>query len=295
MNWINTFFIIKELKKYKRLIHRKKEGLDIIKRNYFKIHGRELNTENPVTFTEKLFNRMLYLNQHGSPIITQLSDKYLARSFVSKRIGDKYLIRLIWNGKDPNKIPFNQLPDNYIIKTNHGSGGNIIANINTDKTKLIKTVSNWLEENYYWVDREYQYYDIKPMLLIEELLIDDTPFGLLDYKIWCFDGKAKLIQIIDSKKTINVFYDITWEKLDINYGNNINCHKIAKPENLQEMIIVAEKLSTGFDFVRVDLYNTKNKIFFGELTFTPRAGRFKFDPDYWDFKLGELWQLRNDI
>lgn len=240
-------------------------------------------------FSEKLFARMIELNHRGSSLYTRLADKYLVRDYVSEKVGSGHLIDVIWSGLNPTMIPFDDLPSKCVIKTNHGSGGNIIFNHKGDRAHAIQTLRNWLGQNYYWVDREYQYYKIKPRILIEEYLDDGQPGGPLDYRFWCFNGKVEIIQVDNHEHDINPFYDINWNKLSLSYRDEHKPCDIGRPDNLDEMLRIASILSSDFDFVRVDLYNVHGRIYFGELTFTPVGGRCKFKPEYWDAELGNKW------
>ena len=139
---------------------------------YRTIHQKDLDTNNPITFTEKLFCRMLALSQRGDPVLTKLTDKCLAREYVQERVGRNHLVDLLWTGSDPTKIPFDDLPSKCVIKANHGSGMNIFLQDGYDRESVIRTMRGWLGTNHYYSVREYQYYDIKPKILVEALLDD---------------------------------------------------------------------------------------------------------------------------
>jgi hypothetical protein len=136
---------------------------------------------------------------------------------------------------------------------------------------------------------EYQYHDIVRQILIEEMLDDGEEDGPLDYRFWCFDGKIEVIQVDNNSHSINPFYDPIWQRIPGGYRTGVRETVIGRPENLEEMMSVASRLSRGIDFVRVDLYDLKNRIVFGEMTFTPKAGKAKFDPPSWEDRLGEAW------
>jgi hypothetical protein len=148
-----------------------------------------------------------------------------------------------------------------------------------------------LKENYYWKLREYHYYAIPRRILIEQFLDDGEEDGPLDYKFWCFHGHPEAIQVDNHSHNINPFYDTNWKKIPMCYRESYNDCEIKEPLNIQEMLRVASALSSDFDFVRVDLYNLQGKIYFGELTFTPLAGRLNFKPDTWNRYLGQKWNF----
>ena len=282
-------YITYKLRLLKRGLFRAMEGERILRRDYQSYFGKHLNVEAPIAFSEKLFSRMVLLNRHKDTRFTHFTDKCLARDHVRQRIGDGYLTKLVWHGADPRRIPFDHLPPRCIAKTNHGSGGNIILTPSTDRREAIRKLCRWLNENFYWAGREYQYYDIRPQILIEELLDDGQPDGPLDYRFWCFDGKPELIQIDDRTHGINPFYDTSWNKLPLHYREGFKDFDIGPPKGLRDMLEVAAKLSSGFDFVRIDLYNVFGRIYFGEFTFTPVGGRLRLRPESWDKVLGRKW------
>lgn len=271
---------------------RRWEGERIIRRGFREFYGRDLNVEQPQGFSEKLFRRMVLMNRSLSNEYSPLVDKYLARDYVARVVGERYLTRLYWHGADPAHIPFDRLPQRYVIKTNHGSGQVIVVNGELDRAATIEKLGSWLRHNYYWTAREHQYFSIRPQVLVEELLDDGWADGPLDYRFWCFAREVAIIQVTNHRNDIDPFYDPDWNRLDIHARDRANPIDIPMPENLAEMHDVAVALAADFDFVRVDLYNVNGRVCFGELTFTPRAGRFKLAPLEWDARLGEKWVLR---
>jgi len=271
---------------------RRKKSEKHFRRLYLEVHGRELDTKHPVLFSEKLFHRMIDISKTGNKTYSRLADKYNVRNYVSEVAGENYLVPLHWHGTDLQAIPFDQLPGRYVIKPNHGSGTVIRVEGNPNRQEIIDTLSKWLSSNYYQTDHEYHYASIKPMILIEDFLDDGAPLGPLNYSFWSFHGQPAVIQVDNRNRSINPFYDTNWNKLTLTSRRNLPDCDVAKPANLDEMVAVAQKLSKGFDFVRVDLYNVKGQIYFGELTFTPGAGRFRFLPEEWDHELGKRWRKR---
>ena len=275
----------------KRRLFRRMEGEAQLRRTFAMLYGKELDTSSPVTFSEKLFTRMILINRHGSPRLTRLSDKFLAREYVREKVGEKYLVKLLWKGTNPKDIPFGELPSKCLAKTNHGSGGNIVLSDPVNREKVIKQLREQIKENYYWSCCEYQYYKIHRRILVEEFLDDGELDGPLDYRFWCFHGQPEVIQVDNHLHDINPFYDLNWSKLPVSYRDRFRDRDIKKPDNFQEMLAVASELSSDFDFVRVDLYNRSGKICFGELTFTPVAGKFTFKPQSWNALLGRKWNF----
>jgi len=151
---------------------------------------------------------------------------------------------------------------------------------------MIETLSEWLKENHHWECREYHYHKIKPQIIVEQLLDDGHQDGPLNYGFCCFGGNTEMIQVDNSFHSIDAFYDVEWDKLQVRHRDDAVGFDLPKPANLKEMLCVASNLSSDFDFVRVDLYNLNQQFKFGELTFTPRAGDIRFSPNVWDAVLG---------
>ena len=273
---------------FKRRVFRVREGEIAIRARYLDMFGKPYDPDNARTFTDKVYRRMIELNRNSDDRFGRFADKFTVRDYIRETIGECYLTQLFWSGIDPSKIPFNSLPAKCIIKTNHGCGGHIVYNPAMDRCVIVAHLRKNLADNYFWAMREYQYYNIRPRVIIEELLDDGFENGPLDYRIWCFDGKPEIIQVDNHTHSINPFYSLDWTKLPIHY-RAIGLEEIPKPVNLGEMIEVASKLSKGFDFVRVDLFNVKGRVVFGEMTLAPAAGSLKIDPPEWDLWLGEKW------
>lgn len=264
-------------------------GEEKIRTIFESIHGRPPRLNPPVTFAEKLCERMISLHRTESGAYTSLSDKVVARNFVKARVGEEYLTKHFWTGNDPKQLPFSSLPDRVVIKANHGSGQVIVWTPDKSVAETITVLERWLRENYYWTGREYQYMRIIPQLFVEEFLDDGHDDGPLDYRFWCFHGQPVIIQVDNHSHSINPFFSTDWEPLDLRYRAAARKIDLPKPSRLKEMLVVAEKLSKGFDFVRVDLYQVGDRVLFGEYTFTPVANCFKLEPTEWDERLGQIW------
>jgi hypothetical protein len=283
--------IFDKLRSAKRDLMRRSEGEAILLEKYVRLHGKPLDLVNPLRFTEKLFRRMIALNRGENPEFTSLADKYLVRAYVANKVGEEYLIKLLWHGEDPSAIPFDSLPTEYVVKSNHACRQVIVVKGKADQSEIMNRLSVWLKSNHYWSNREHQYYHIKPRVILEEYLRNRDGSGLLDYRFWCFNGVPEVIQVDNHAHDINPFFDTKWNQLDLYYREGVSRPLVAKPVNLDQMMSIASRLSAPFDFVRVDLYNIDGKIYFGELTFTPVGGGLKLRPEGWDVKLGEKWKM----
>lgn len=253
----------------------------------------ELNLENPQTFNEKIQWLKLY---DSTPLKTRLADKYLVRDWVKEKIGEEYLIPLLGVWEKFDDIDFDKLPDKFVLKANHGCGWNIIV---TDKNKFDKQEAKykfdeWLHTNYaYTHGLELHYRDIKPLIIAEEYM-ETTQHDLCDYKVWCFNGKAQYIQFLSERQQglKMAFYDTKWEKQNFVYSYPMNTKNIEQPQHLQQLLHLAEILSEGFAHVRVDFYILDDgRIKFGELTFTSLSGACRWNPEKYNYELGQLIDL----
>jgi hypothetical protein len=225
---------------------------------------------------------------------TSFADKVEVRTFVALTVGEKYLTPLIGAWDDFEKIEFHKLPKQFVLKLSHGSGYNVVCK---DKVKLnielIKNqIKNWQKENFYQIGRERQYKNCCPKILVEKYLQDNTG-ELLDYKIFCFNGKPTYIQVDFDRSTnhTRAFYDIQWNRLPFTTLYPLSERNLERPDNLDELLTVAAKLSKDFLHVRVDLYNPDGHVFFGELTFTHGNGFEPFYPDEWDILVGNQFVI----
>lgn len=257
--------------------------------------GKRLDLKHPKTYNEKLQWLKLYDRR---PEYTMMVDKYEVRKYVAEKIGEEYLIPLIGVYDSVDEIPWEELPDKFVLKCTHGSGSNIIC---LDKKRLDveeakKKLGKWMKKNWYWFGREWAYKNVRPRIICENFMVDESGKELKDYKIFCFDGEPKLIQVDfdrfrDHKRNI---YDLDWNLVDltIKYPRDPN-KTIARPDKLDEMLDVARKLSAGIPHVRVDLYSIGDKIYFGELTFTHGSGYEPFYPESYNELFGSWLKLPN--
>lgn len=270
----NFRYVLMNDEKYAKTIYKHKENID-------------LNLDNPQTFDEKLW--WLKINYHN-PLMTMCVDKYWVRDYV-KMCGYEEILNELYGVYDNvDNIDFSKFEnDKVFIKCNHRSGANMIYDKNKpfDIKKFKKKFKKALNSNYYNVYREWPYKNVKPLIVCEKVLTTDEKSGLVDYRILCFNGKAKYVLLdvdvcaddgshADNSK-INVYdRDLNLMKNYIFNISNFECDRIKKPKNYDKMIEIAEKLSKPFPHARVDLYNISGKIVFGEITFFHRAG---FNPD----------------
>lgn len=259
--------------------------------------GKELNLDNPQTFSEKLQWLKLY---NRKPEYTQMVDKYEAKKYVANIIGEEYIIPTlgVWDRFDD--IDFDTLPNQFVLKTTHG-GGNTGVVICKDKSTFDiasaeKKLNKSLRNSIYLKYREWPYKDVKKRIIAEEYIKVIENDDLPDYKFFCFNGKPEYCQLIagrDTGTTTIDWYDKEWnhqpfhEPKDYPFSNKVQ----NKPHCLNEMWNLAAKLSQSQPFLRVDFYEINNTIKFGELTFFPTSGIGGFSPEEWDYKLGELIQL----
>lgn len=284
---------IRWLRSVRRHILRRSEGERTLLDRFAGTQGYLLDPANPRTYTEKLYCRMVRWNRRIDPKYTRLADKLAVRPYVRERVGEHRLSKLLWQGTDPTLIPFDDLPDRYVIKANHGCGFVVlVAGTPPDRGAVIRKASGWLTTNLYWVAREYQYFHIPPRLFVEEYLANADGSEALVYRFWCFHGVPALVAVTNFAQTINPYYDLDWNQLDFTAsGRILDRPRFPRPVNFDDMVDVAVRLSKDFDFVRVDLYSVDNQVRFGELTFTPGAGFTHINPKDWDLKLGRLWTL----
>lgn len=256
--------------------------------------GREINLKNPKLFNDKLQWLKLYWHD---PLATVCADKYAVREFIAHTIGKEYLNEKIGIYESVDEIDIEALPESFVLKGTHGSGYNIICKDkrNLNWTKKTKKMKRWLWSNYHWRYREWIYKDIKPRIICEKYMEDESGKPPMDYKIYCFNGEPKLVLVnIDRfNNPRENFYDPNWTFLE-NVGFDLDNDKeinLPPPPNFEEMLYISRKLSERFPHVRVDLYNKKGRVIFGELTFFCSSGFCKFRDDKIEKKMGDWLQL----
>ncbi|OBX00329.1 ATP-grasp fold amidoligase family protein [Gallibacterium genomosp. 1] len=260
--------------------------------------GNKLDLENPKKFNEKL--QWLKLNDRRD-IYTTMCDKYRVRDYIKKTIGEEYLIPLLGMWETVEDIDFKSLPDQFVLKCNHDSGSILICKDKSsfDIEKAKKKLSSGLKRNGYWFGREWPYKNIKPCVIAEKYMFNKGESDLIDYKFYCFNGIPVFCQVICSRsesETID-FFDLNWVLQPfsgIHVGNipfKSSQKILNKPINLDKMIQFSQWLSKDKPFSRIDFYEVQEKLYFGEITLYPAAGFGRFEPDEWDYKLGNILKL----
>ncbi|EJS00694.1 MULTISPECIES: ATP-grasp fold amidoligase family protein [Bacillus cereus group] len=258
--------------------------------------GKKLDLKKPMTFNEKLQWLKLY---DRNPEYTQLVDKLEVRKYIEKTIGKEYLIPLLGEWDKFEDIDFNLLPDQFVLKCTHDSGGLIVCEdkgaLNLKRAK--KKINRSLKRNFYYHGREWPYKNVKPRIICEKFMVDESGIELKDYKIFCFLGEPKIIQVDYNRFEGHKrnLYDVDWNYVSSSIKHPTDpARLIEKPEKLEEMLQLARMLSKEYYHVRVDFYSIKDKIYFGEMTFYHGSGYEKFEPEEFGYKMGSWLQLPTD-
>jgi hypothetical protein len=255
--------------------------------------GEKLNLKEPKTFNEKI--QWLKLHDRRQEY-TQLVDKYEVKKIVAEKIGEQYIIPTlgVWNHFD--EINFDALPNQFVLKCTHDSGSIVIVKdkAQLNKAEARKILEEGLGRNYYYSGREWPYKNVKPRIIAEKYMIDESGIELKDYKVFNFDGVPKFIQVDFGRFTEHKrnLYTLDWEYIDaaIKFPNDRE-EIIEKPEKLEEMLFLSKKLSYGMPHVRTDFYSINDRIYFGELTFYHGSGFEKFTPDRFGEVVGSYLKL----
>lgn len=242
---------------------------------------RKLDLNNPKTLNEKL--QWMKFNDRN-PFYSMVTDKVLVRDYIINTIGEKYLVPLLGVWENFDDINFDDLPNEFVLKCNHDSGGLVLCKDKSrlDMAKAKEKISKSLKRQFYYIGREWQYRSIEPKVIAEKLLLDESGNPPADYKISCFNGVVDNIMICVDRFTEEgvkfYFFDKEWNFLRYNRGDEKlpDNFSLPKPDNLEELIQVAEKLSKDFNYARIDLYNVNGKVYFSEITLSPNSG---FDTD----------------
>lgn len=256
--------------------------------------GRPLNLNSPKGFNEKLQWLKLY---DRNPLYTKLVDKAEVKPWVAERIGWEHVVPTlgVWDSFDD--IDFGALPERFVLKCTHDSGGlSICRDLSTfDMAAARRKIERSLANNYFWSGREWPYKDVRPRIIAEEYLDPaGEQVGLTDYKVMCFGGQARCEFTCTGRADGNLhvdFFDTEWNHMPFTrHYPNADVPPEA-PERLKDMVAMAERLSEGMPFVRVDFYEVAGQYYFGEMTFYPGSGMEEFDPERWDEELGSWIEL----
>ena len=284
-------------------------------------HGYEPDLENPKTFSEKIEFKKFF---DHNPLLTLTADKFRARDYIRDRIGwkaENHLIPLYWVGKNPYDIPWDKLPNDYIIKPNNGAGrwilkethfqnyyGDILnpqdtpwivtkysigkqpPRLNVTNGELIIVIKNWFKTIHGQEWFEWCYQDIDPLIIIEKVLFGKDDLAL-DYKVFTFNGEPKIVQVLDRNDVHMTYYDIDWNQIKVSRKHHPLGEPVAKPKNLDQMLEFSKNLSEPFEFVRCDFYTVDDYVYFGEITHYPSSGHGVFEPENFDLELGNMWKL----
>lgn len=266
-----------------------------IKLRFFSGMRKFPDLKHPRTYNEKL--QWLKLNDKHNEY-TQLVDKYAVKEYLETRDwGGRIIPTLgVWDRFDD--IDFAKLPDQFVLKTTHDSGGIVIVKDKDkmDMGKAREKLEKSLKRKYFLMSREYPYKDVKPRIIAEKFMVDESGTELKDYKFFCFNGEVKFLFVATDRPfdTRFDFFDADFNHLPFKQGHPWAKKEIKKPANFEEMKQAAAALSKGMPHVRVDLYNINGEIYFGELTFFHFSGVVPFEPAEWDEKIGEYLKLPCD-
>jgi len=289
----NKFFTYSNVKKWTA-----KEKVWFLSQKFYICLGYFPDFRKPKTFNEKLnWMKLNYCN----PVEKIVIDKYEFKNYIKEKLGEGYTIPLIGVYDDVNDIDFKSLPNKFVIKTTtNGSltGVQIVKDkkkldINQTKSNFNNLMQDW--NTVYNSCLSMGYKEIEPRVIIEEFL-DSNKGQLYDYKFFCFHGEPKFVYVavdhFQGQISKISLFDLNWKNLDVKYDKHKNINRpIPKPQCFDEMLRIAKILSKDFPFVRVDFYEVKEKVYVGELTFTPGGGFGKYKPFSWDYKLGEWLDL----
>lgn len=269
-----------------------------IRLQYRRKMGMWPNLKNPKTYNEKL----QWLKLHDrNPLYTKLVDKYEVKKIIAEKIGEEYIIPTIGVWDKFDDIDFDKLPNQFVLKCTHDSGGLVICK---DKAKLNiaaakRKINNSLKMNYYWSMREWPYKKVKPRIIAEKYMEDESGYELKDYKVFCFNGKPKALFIATDRgihKTKFDFFDANLNHIPMkqHYPNNPDI-KIPDPEGIKKMFELAHVLTKDFRHCRADFYDINGKIYFGELTFSHFSGTEPMEPSEWDYTFGSWLDLEKIV
>jgi hypothetical protein len=298
---LGFFVAVCLVKAYRKLRYRKFGDKFYLKKSFYNAHGYKLSLSNPKSLNEKI--QWLKLNDRRN-INTKLADKFAVRDYIREHFGEQYLIPLLFHTTNVHDLTPEHLPaPPFIIKSNHDSGNYIIVR---DKNQVdwseIRLKFKWcLAFNYYYQDREWQYKNIEPKILVEQLLCQQNGRIPNDYKLHCINGQVAFVYVSvdrEGKNKRNI-YDKEWNPLNFTFASrkknneNMRGEEIEPPLSYGLMIEFAEKIGRLYPYVRVDFYDVNGRLYFGEVTHHHGGGYDRFTPVKWDYKWGQMVDLNN--
>ena len=272
-----------------------------VKLNYKLVKGKPLDLNNPITFNEKM--QWLKIHYHRNEF-TSMVDKYEAKLYVSNIIGIEHIIPTLGIYKSFDEIDFDKLPEQFVLKCTHNSGGTVICrnkqSFNKERAKNI--LNKCLKKNIYWATREFPYKNVPPRIIAETFMNDGRAdvSGLTDYKFFCFNGKVNFLYVsqgLENHETAEIsFFYLDGKRMPFKRLDFKPIKEFIIPNKFDDMKIMAADIAKKLDlpFIRVDLYEVNGHIYFSELTFFPCSGLIPFDPEEWDYKIGEWLRLPNE-
>ncbi|MDE6230132.1 MAG: carbonic anhydrase [Muribaculaceae bacterium] len=274
---------------------RRVPGRVMLPLQYYAVLGRFPNIRKPRRFTEWVNWYKLYWHD---PAMLPLTDKLKVRDYVAKKIGEEYLVPLLDVRRDAADIDFSSMPDGIVLKTTDGGNGDNVRVVtnrqSADMKAIVKEVNSWRDKCYADYSREWAYRGCDSKVIVEPLLVDpDSADGSIDdYKLLCFNGKFRIMWV--DKNRYSDHRRGFWDE-NLKFLNDVrsDCPTFEEepklPANVADMVPLAEKLAEGFPFARIDFYNIRGKIYFGEITFYPWSGYVQYTPDEFDFRLGSYF------
>lgn len=260
---------------------------------FFRHLHKRINLEQPKAFNEKLQWLKLY---DRNPEYTKMVDKYAVKQYVSEKIGSEFIIPTLGVWDNPEDINFSDLPDRFVLKWNHDSGSIVICTDKSilDRREAVSRLKSRQKFSGFWYAREWPYKDVVPKVIAEKYIEDSSGY-LNDYKLMCFNGKVRCSFVCTDRFSEDglkvTFYDRSWNQMPFSRHYPVSDMPVPRPKNYDALVHLAEKLSEGIPFVRVDFYDVNDRVYFGEMTFYPGSGLEEFDPEKWDYVLGSWLEL----
>ena len=260
--------------------------------------GYRMDIKHPQTFTEKLQWYKLYYNGDGH--LERIVDKYLFKQYIKEKLGEGYTIPLLghWTSIQDLKNDWDKLPEEFCLKSTLQSDGRFIKFFHnkskTDFASIENELKDWLNPKKTLINSFCRaYYNATPRIIAEEYM-QNVKDQLFDYKFFCFNGEPYCIytavEHFCEKGSTITFYDLNWKKMDVQYGNH-EVGDLPKPKHFEEMLTISKKLSQGFPFIRIDFFDTKDKLLLAELTLYPGGGTTPYKPNSFNETLGNLFKL----